>query len=65
METFIVRLWAPAPELAQEISPSELHGSVERVGWKDARRFRNGDDLLEILKAALDPPGQERHSSKE
>ncbi len=65
METFIVRLWAPAPELAQELSPSELHGSVERVGSKDTRRFRNGDDLLQILKSALDPPGEDGHSSKE
>lgn len=49
METFIVRLWAPAPDLAEEISPDELHGSVEHVGSKDTRRFQDGDDLLGIL----------------
>ncbi len=49
METFIVRLWAPAPDLAQEISPGGLQGSVEHVGSKDTRRFENGPDLLEIL----------------
>ncbi len=66
METFIVRLWAPSPDLAEEISPGELHGSVEHVGSKDSRPFTNGDDLLEILRIALDAPrknGTEHSSS--
>ncbi len=60
METFIVRLWAPSPDLAEEISPGELHGSVEHVGSKDSRRFKNGDGLLEILRIALDPPREDQ-----
>ena len=65
METFIVRLWEPSPDLADEISTGQLHGSVEHVGSKDSRRFTNGDDLLEILRLALDPraEGTERPSS--
>ena len=66
METFIVRLWAPAPELAEEISPGELHGSVEHVGSKDTRRFRNGDDLLEILTShAIDSQLRSSHGNEE
>ena len=66
METFIVRLWAPAPDLAEEISPGELHGSVEHVGSKDSRRFRNGDDLLEILTShATDPNRRSSHGNEE
>jgi hypothetical protein len=55
VETFIVRLWTPSPELADEIPVGELHGSVEHLGSKDSRRFRNGDDLLDILRIALGP----------
>jgi hypothetical protein len=63
VETFIVRLWAPSPDLAEEISPGELHGSVEHVGSKDSRRFANGDDLLEIFRIALDPPGKDQRAA--
>lgn len=66
METFIVRLWAPAPEFAEEIPPGELHGSVEHVGSKDTRRFRNGDDLLEIItRQATDSERRSSHGNEE
>jgi hypothetical protein len=55
VETFIVRLWAPAPELAEEISPGELHGSVDHLRGRESYRFQTGDGLLEILRLALDP----------
>lgn len=66
METFIVRLWAPAPDLAEEISPGELHGSVEHVASKDTRRFQNGDDLLVILTShATDSKRRSSHGNTE
>jgi hypothetical protein len=67
VETFIVRLWTPSPELADEIAADELHGSVEHVRSRESSPFRNGDDLLELLKVALGPhravPPEERPSS--
>jgi hypothetical protein len=60
VETFIVRVWTPSQDLAHEISSPELHGSVEHIGTKDQRQFRNAGDLLEILSAVLrtEPEGR-------
>ena len=66
METFIVRLWAPASDLAEEIAPGGLHGSVEHVGSKDTRRFQDGDDLLAILTShATDSETRSSHGNDE
>jgi hypothetical protein len=56
VETFLVRVWTPARELAAEMPPGELHGVVERVGADDRAPFRSGQELLEILRSAARPP---------
>jgi hypothetical protein len=63
VETFIVRIWTPAPELAREITSPELKGDVEHVRTKARSRFRSTSDLVEILSAvarSADGPGAER-----
>ena len=55
METFVVRIWMPSPELTEEVPPDELRGHVEHIGSSERTQFRNADDLLEILRAALEP----------
>jgi hypothetical protein len=55
VETFIVRLWTPSPERADEVVAPELHGSLEHVGSKLSDAFRTSDELLELLRAALEP----------
>jgi hypothetical protein len=54
METFVVRIWTPSPELAREASAAVLRGTVEHVGTKAQTQFRTGSDLLEILTASLE-----------
>lgn len=56
METFIVRLWTPSPDLADDPAEGELHGSVEHIRARESYRFQSGDGLLEILRLALDAP---------
>jgi hypothetical protein len=56
VETFVVRVWTPAQELAAEIPPDELHGVVERVGSDERAPFRNARELLEILRSAAQSP---------
>jgi hypothetical protein len=51
VETFIVRVWTPSPDLAHEISSPELHGDVEHVRSKRRARFRTTNDLVELLRA--------------
>jgi hypothetical protein len=50
VETFIVRVWTPAPKLAAEISSRELRGNVEHLPSKQQLTFRSTDDLIEILR---------------
>ena len=57
METFIVRLWTPSPELLDEVSTRELRGNVEHVPSKQSEHFRTSDELLAILRAVLEPGG--------
>ena len=59
METFIVRVWTPSPELADEVARDELRGMVERVGSKEQFQFGNAGDLLEIVRSALRASGGE------
>lgn len=59
METFIVRVWTPSPELADEIARDELRGMVERVGSKEQFQFGSAGDLLEIVRSALHASGGE------
>jgi hypothetical protein len=56
VETFIVRLWTPSPERADEIDSPELHGNLENVRSKRSDAFRTSEELLALLKAALEPP---------
>jgi hypothetical protein len=62
VETFIVRVWTPSPELAREISSSELHGNVEHVASKRQLPFRSTDDLLENLRRT---PGEAPEAERE
>lgn len=55
VETFIVRIWTPSPDLAAEITTPELHGNVEHVRSKRSNRFRTSEDLVEFLRVALEP----------
>lgn len=55
METFIVRIWTPSAELQREISARELQGSVEHVSSKENDHFRTSDELIAILRTALEP----------
>jgi hypothetical protein len=61
VETFIVRLWTPSPDLVREVS-RELQGSVEHVSSKQNDHFRTSGELLAILRTALEsregPPDQ-------
>jgi hypothetical protein len=59
VETFIVRLWAPSPDLGDEHAGGELHGSVDHVRARESHRFETADGLLEILRLALDQPREE------
>jgi hypothetical protein len=55
VETFIVRVWTPSPDLADEIPTPELHGNVEHVGTRRSSAFRTSEELVELLKAVLEP----------
>ena len=60
METFIVRVWTPSPELAHEVSSTELHGDVEQVRSRRRWQFRSTSDLVEILRAVASPAERDR-----
>ncbi|MBW3661478.1 MAG: hypothetical protein KY469_00135 [Actinobacteria bacterium] len=47
METFIVRIWSPAGDVAG--GDGGLHGTVERVGSGAAVPFRSSGELLELV----------------
>ncbi len=53
METFIVRIWTPSPELTDEISKGDFRGSVEHAGSSDSVQFRTAEDLVRVLKTAI------------
>ena len=64
METFIVRVWTPSPDLAHEIAPGDLRGNVEHVGSRAQAQFRDADDLLEILRRVLEPAEEASHPER-
>jgi hypothetical protein len=53
METFVIRLWTPA-ELEDATEPRHLRGIVEQVRVGERRTFRDGSQLLALLRAGLD-----------
>jgi len=57
VETFIVRLWAPAPDLAEGVAASEVRGSVEHIGSKRQAPFRSGQELLDVMRAVASDAG--------
>jgi hypothetical protein len=65
VETFIVRLWAPSPDLADEIAGGELHGSVDHLRAQESYRFQTGAGLLEILRLALDPAREDPEDAED
>lgn len=58
METFIVRVWTPSPELGGEVASDELRGVVERVGSKEQLQFGSASDLLDIMSSAVQAGAQ-------
>jgi hypothetical protein len=53
VETFIVRVWTPSADLVGE-APRELQGSIEQVSSKQNDHFRTSEELLAILRTALE-----------
>jgi hypothetical protein len=55
VETFIVRVWTPSPELAHEVTSPELHGDVEHVRSRTRLHFHSTNELVELLRAVARP----------
>ena len=54
METFVVQIWTPAPEVEAEVTLRELHGVVEHIGSKQQVAFRSDEELLDALRRAFE-----------
>jgi hypothetical protein len=51
METFVVRLWTPAPAAGDPGAASlGMHGTARHVGTGRSATFRDGRELLELLE---------------
>jgi hypothetical protein len=57
VKTFVVRIWTPDAELS-DTAPGGLHGSVERIRSPEPAQFRSGEELLEILRQAIEGEAQ-------
>jgi hypothetical protein len=53
METFVLRVWIPAEVNEPVAQPLGLRGFVEHVGSGRSDPFRGGDELLELVIAAI------------
>jgi hypothetical protein len=53
VETFLVRVWTPAEDPGDEEAIRNLRGFVERVGSGTPLLFRDGEELLHLVRAAL------------
>ncbi len=61
METFVVRLWEPAEKFEVEAQRAPvLHGTVEHVRRMEARPFKDDNELLDLLRAGLEPAREPR-----
>jgi hypothetical protein len=52
METFVVRVWVPAPEEPAE-SDTGFRGILEDVGSHARTKFNSADELIALVSAAL------------
>jgi hypothetical protein len=52
MDTFVVRLWTPAPTAGDPAAARiGLHGTVHHVGSGRTATFRDGRELTELLSS--------------
>jgi hypothetical protein len=52
MDTFVVRLWTPAPTAGDPAAARiGLHGTVHHVGSGRTATFRDGEELTELLSS--------------
>ena len=52
MDTFVVRLWTPAPTAGDPAAARiGLHGTVHHVGSGRTATFRDGQELTELLSS--------------
>ena len=50
MDTFVVRLWTPAPAAGDPGAARHgVHGTAQHVGSGRSATFRDGQELLELL----------------
>jgi len=54
VQTFVVRVWTPSSREGEPAPPEGLRGVVERVGLDLQMPFRSPDELLEILRSAME-----------
>lgn len=65
METFVIRVWTPAPETgAPAESLGSLHGVVEHIGSRRAAPFTDGAQLLDLIAAGLEQRAKEHATTK-
>jgi hypothetical protein len=50
VQTFVVRVWTPAPPAAPETHPELLRGVVEHPATGRHERFRADEELLAFLR---------------
>jgi hypothetical protein len=61
VETFVVRLWTPAPELGEDGDALVLRGLVDHPRSGGSTPFERDDELVRLLRACLGS----HHSSPE
>lgn len=66
METFVVRVWTSVDATSASAQPAELLGLAEHIGSKRESSFRDADELLALIRAALEAAvGAGRRSSND
>ena len=69
MDTFVVRLWTPAPSAGDPATTQAgVHGTAQHVGSGRSATFRDGQELLDALavlggggaQAVAEQPGTKR-----
>jgi hypothetical protein len=53
METFVVRIWAPADARERDTDPSSVKGRLEHVASGRGMAFRGTDDLARLIVREL------------
>ena len=60
VQTFVVRVWFPAPTAAPDTHPELLRGVVEHPATGRHERFTADEELLAFLRQHLERGGWER-----